>query len=125
MNATSTTPRRRPSLRRVAVGLAVLGALAVPSLASAAGTSVSIEAEQGGFFGYVHSPKQTCELNRTVQLYKVRSGNDKLMGTDTAQPNGPDSQWFVNTNKSGSFYAMVPAKGNCAAATSPVVPSQG
>ena len=109
---------------RIAAVVAVAGALALPALAGAAGTSVSIEAQQGGFFGYVHSSKQSCELNRQVSLYKVKNGTDRLVGTDTAQPNGPDSMWSINTNKPGSFYAQVAQKGNCAAATSPVVQSQ-
>jgi hypothetical protein len=120
MSHHSTKSRRA----KIAAVLAVAGALAVPALAGAAQSDVSIQAEQGGFFGYVHSPKQNCELNRTVELFKVRAGDDKLIGTDTAQPNGPDSQWFVNTNKPGSFYAHIAKKGNCAAATSPVVQAQ-
>jgi hypothetical protein len=119
-----STKTRNPRRAKIAAVLAVAGALAVPGLASAAQSDVSIQAQQGGFFGYVHSPKQKCEQGRTVQLFKVRSGDDRLIGTDLAQPNGPDSQWFVNTNKPGSFYAHIDAKGNCAAATSPVVQAQ-
>jgi hypothetical protein len=113
------TKIRRTALAAAAV-LCVGGALAAPAMA-ATPTTVSIQAEQGGFFGYVHSSKQKCELNRTVELHKR---NGELIGTDLAQPNGPDSQWFVNTGRSGKFYAYVPATGSCAAATSPLVHSQ-
>jgi hypothetical protein len=113
------TKIRRTALAAAAV-LCVGGALASPALA-AAPTSVSIEAQQGGFFGYVHSSKQTCEYNRTVELHK-RTG--ALVGSDLAQPNGPDSQWSINTGRSGRFYVTVAAKGHCAAATSQLVHSQ-
>ena len=110
-------------IRRTVLAAAVLcvgGAFAAPAMA-ATPTTVSIEAQQGGFFGYVHASKQKCELNRTVELHKR---NGELIGTDLAQPNGPDSMWSINTGRSGRFYATVAAKGHCAAATSQLVHSQ-
>ena len=102
--------------------LTVGGALAAPAIAEAqtTPTTVSIQAEQGGFFGYVQSSKQSCELNRTVKLHQHNGG---LIGSDLAQPNGPDSMWQIKTDRSGHFYAHVQAKGLCAAATSRLVRS--
>ena len=107
-----------------ATGLALVAALAIPTFAAGASTDLSIQAQQGGFFGFLSSPKHQCELNRKVNLYKVRHGADKKIGSDVAQPNGPDSQWSVNTNKSGKFYAKVRATDTCGKAVSQVVHSQ-
>lgn len=121
---------RRKLFATVAVAaLATAMALAAIALAGTA-TKVTIEAQQGGFFGFVHSSKQDpCELNRKVKLYK-QTGSvqkphaDTLIGTDIAQPNGPDSQWSINTGKSGKFYARTPAKGICDAGASKTIHSQ-
>jgi hypothetical protein len=93
-------------------------------------TRVSIEAQVGGFFGFVHSRKHSCENNRTVVLYKQkgsqqRPSHDKRIGSDLAQPNGPDSQWSVNTEKSGNFYAKTRGvAGSCKGDRSKTVPSE-
>ena len=108
------------------LAVAVVAVMAIASVAFAGTkTSVSIEAQQGGFFGYVHSPKQDpCELNRKVKLYKVKRSGDVKVGTDIAQPNGPDSQWSINTDLSGKFYAKVPATDKCDKAVSDTVHSR-
>ncbi len=99
--------------------LMVVGLTAVAGARDAAKTKVTIEAQVGGFFGYVHSPKQDpCELNRKVKLYKQKGSEqnrrvDEKIGSDVAQPNGPDSQWNVNTNKSGKFYAFTKKVPGC------------
>jgi hypothetical protein len=104
--------------------------LALPGLAGAAtATTVTIKAQEGGFFGYVKSKKGACEAGRKVSLYrqtgKKRNGrSDKRIGTDTAQPNGPDSMWSINTDKSGKFYAYVKATSKCAAAYSATIRAQ-
>jgi hypothetical protein len=104
--------------------------VSIASARAPAKTRVSIEAEQGGFFGFVHSRKHSCERNRTVVLYKQkgnrqRPSDDKRIGSDLAQPNGPDSQWNVNTEKSGDFYAKTRGvPGSCKADRSKTVPSE-
>jgi len=118
----------------VAVLVVACGALvfAGSALAADAPTKVTIQAEQGGFFGYVHtsnSAASQCEANRRVILYKQTGASqhprlDTKIGTDIAQPNGPDSQWFVNTNQSGRFYAKAPPKTGCLVGFSPTVHSQ-
>jgi hypothetical protein len=115
------TKIRRTALAAIAA-LTVGGALAVPAMAEAqtTPTTLSIQAESGGFFGHVQSSKQSCELSRTVKLHQHNGG---LIGADLAQPNGPDSMWQIKTDRSGHFYANVQAKGLCAAATSRLVRS--
>lgn len=118
----------------VVAALVLCGALAVAgiALAAAAKTKVTIEAQQGGFFGYVHtkqSASEKCENGRKVVLYKQKGSEQKprqdtKIGTDIAQPNGPDSMWSINTNKSGKFYAKAPKKPGCAAGFSDTVHSQ-
>ena len=111
------------ALAAVVAGTAVAATGGIP-------TKVTIQAQQGGFFGYVHSSKQNpCELNRKVKLFKQTGAQQKphadmLVGTDIAQPNGPDSMWSINTNAQGNFYARTPATSTCAAGTSKTIHSQ-
>ena len=121
-------------LAAAVVAAAMCGALVFASMAiaDAAKTKVTIQAEQGGFFGYVHtkgSASAKCENGRKVILYKQNGSDQKpsqdtKIGTDIAQPNGPDSQWFVETKKSGKFYAKAPKKPGCATGYSDTVHSQ-
>jgi hypothetical protein len=124
----------RLSARKLSVAVVialVCGAVAFAGIAFAGAvrTKVTIQAQQGGFFGYVHSRKQSCEAGRKVALYRQkgsspdRSVDDKI-GTDIAQPNGPDSQWSVNTNKHGMFYAFAHRIQGCKKGMSETVRSQ-
>lgn len=70
----------------------------------------------------------TCEAGRKVTLYKQKGrthdrSRDSKIGTDTAQPNGPDSMWSINTGKSGKFYAYVKSTSKCGEAYSRTVNS--
>jgi hypothetical protein len=121
----------RTKLVAAGVAAALVAGTAVAAIAMApTPTKVTIQAQQGGFFGDVHSSKQDpCELNRKVKLFKQTGSvqkphSDTLIGTDIAQPNGSDSQWSINTNKHGRFYARTPAKGICAAGASKTIHSQ-
>jgi hypothetical protein len=110
------------------VAVAATAALAIgagTAIAGTSSTSVSIEAQSIGFFGYVHSSKSSCESGRRVKLYKVkRHAKDPKVGSDIAQPNGPDSMWSINTDLSGKFYAKVPATDKCDKAVSDTVHSE-
>lgn len=114
----------------VAVAMMACMLMALPAVASATtATKVTIEAQQGGFFGYVKSSKGSCEAGRKVTLYKQKGvsrnrGVDKRVGTDTAQPNGPHSMWSINTDLTGKFYVYVSPTSGCAAAYSNSVKSQ-
>jgi hypothetical protein len=112
--------------------VAVCGLVALAGIAGASGgtaTTVTIQAQQGGFFGLVKSQKQKCEAGRKVVLFKQTGSVQKLsqdikIGSDIAQPNGPHSMWSINTNKSGRFYAHVGATPGCQPASSKTVHSQ-
>lgn len=116
----------------IVAALAVCGVVAMAgiALADAARTKVTIEAQSGGFFGYVHSSRQErCENGRNVGLFKQRGDHHRLrhdtkIGTDTAQPNGPDSMWSINTDKQGRFYAHVGKKPGCKSDFSKTVHSE-
>jgi hypothetical protein len=112
--------------------VAVCGLVALVATAGASGgatTSVTIQAQQGGFFGYVKSQNQSCEAGRKVVLFKQTSSvqkpsQDVKIGSSIAQPNGPHSMWSINTNTSGRFYAHVRTTPSCQAAFSKTVHSQ-
>ena len=110
--------------------IAVTGVLGAGSALAAgqADTSVSIKGQNGDYYGYVHSSKSSCESNRTVKVYKLvgttpKPANDQLIGSDIAQPNGPDSMWSIGNSgyKHGSFYARTAATSHCAKAISKVI----
>ena len=116
------------------LAVTVCGALVFAGIAVAGGakTKVTIQAQQGGFFGYVHTKKsasEKCENGRKVILYKQKGSEQKpredtKIDSDIAQPNGPDSMWSINTNKSGKFYAKAPKKPGCATGFSDTIHSQ-
>jgi hypothetical protein len=110
-------------------GLIVLLALSVCAVAfgAAAKTRISIDDKGDGFGGFVRSSKSKCENNRKVRLYKVkgrhpRRSRDRKLGSDRAQPNGPDSQYFISEDaESGRFYVYAASKRGCKAKRSKVV----
>jgi hypothetical protein len=110
--------------------VAVTGVLGVTG-ANAQGlakTSVSITGDNGDYYGYVHSSKSSCESNRKVKVYemlgsKPKPSQDQKIGSDIAQPNGPDGMWSIGNSgfKHGSFYARATPTSKCAAGISPVI----
>jgi hypothetical protein len=128
-----TRPALSNRFRTIALGLAT-SAVALTSLAGMAGTAgaagkaptkVLIEAESGGFFGYVKSPKQICANGRTVYVYqqlgsKPRPATDTRVAMDTAQANNDGYQWNIGNPglHEGRFYAHVNATPQCKAANS-------
>ncbi len=124
-------PKRVTVVVLAAAACAAL-AFAGSALAADAPTKVTIQAQQGGFFGYVHtnnSAAAQCEANRRVVLYKQTGSEqrprlDIKIGSDIAQPNGPDGMWSINTNRQGRFYAKATIKTGCAVGYSPTVHSQ-
>ena len=107
--------RRKLALASATAALVALLAFAAGASAGVLAT-VSIKHEQGGFFGVVKSSKASCEAGRKVKLFRLKGNgydpkNDKLIGSDVAQPNGPNSEWSVQTNaKKGDYYAFAPRK---------------
>jgi hypothetical protein len=119
------------------IGVAALcAAVVIGATASSAGakrgraeTKVTIQKESDGFFGYVKSKDgPNCENNRKVILYKQLGStqdphNDKKIGTDLAQPNGPHAMWQTGNTGSthGLHYAHVKRTDFCFADSSPSV----
>jgi hypothetical protein len=118
---------------RIATAIAALAlsAAALPGTAGAAATDTgSITGNNGDYYGYVHSSDPThCENNRKVVVYKQLGTaqspkTDQKIGTDTAQPNGPDAMWSIGNSgyKTGKFYAKAAkVPGYCKATTSPTI----
>jgi hypothetical protein len=109
-----------------AVALTVVGSAGARGRAE---TKVTIKQQSDGFYGYVKSSDgPNCENNRKVILYKQKGDvqdphNDKKMGTDTAQPNGPHAMWSTGNsgNTKGDFYAHVKRTEFCFADSSPTI----
>jgi hypothetical protein len=106
------------------LGVAAIGAVGTADAANRAKTKVTIQAQTGGFFGNVKSKRDSCESDRKVVLYKRRKGKkrnrrkDRKIGSDIAQPNGPDGMWSINTDRQGRFYAYAKRTKQCKAAYS-------
>lgn len=113
----------------VSVGALLLAGGAVAGKKPAK-TTVTIEAQSGGFFGYVSSKKPNkCANNRTVSLFRLHGthpdpSHDFKVGTDPAQPNGDRYMWAINTNQNGHFYARVKGSNRCKGDFSEVVQAQ-
>jgi hypothetical protein len=104
---------------------ATIGMASSANAASAAKTSVSIKAQQGGFFGQVKSSNSKCANGRKVTLYRVSGNKSTKAGTDVAQPNGDGYMWSINVSKSGKYYAKAAATSGCAAGQSKTISAQG
>ena len=121
-----------PTRTRIAAALATLAvsALAMTGLAGAATKStVSISGQNGDYYGYVHSSDAShCENNRKVTVFKQLGSvqdpkADQKIGTDIAEPNGPDAMWSIGNSgyKHGEFYAKVGKTSLCKGATSKTI----
>ena len=129
MTDAHTTPRRRirTTVAGAVAAVALAAGLAAPASSMAeTPTVLTIEAQAGGFFGYVVNDDAACEsAERTVSLYKVKgNGSKKMVGSDLAQPNGPDLMYSISTAKKGKFFAKVPAIPGCSAAKSAIAYAQ-
>ncbi len=114
------------ALATAAVALTAFAGAAEASTSS----TVSITGTNGDYYGYVHSSDSThCENNRKVVVYKQLGSTqspktDQKIGTDIAEPNGPDAMWSIGNSgfKHGSFYAKAAkVPGFCKAVTSPTI----
>jgi hypothetical protein len=108
-----------------ATAVALTGLAGTASAAGKAPTKVLIQAESGGFFGYVKSPKLECKSERTVVLYKQlgskqRPASDEEVGMDTAQANNEGYEWNMGNPglHSGRYYARALPTPLCKAANS-------
>jgi len=111
--------------------IAATGATAVasPALASSGTpTKVTIKGHEGDYYGYVQSSDSDCESNREVKVYEMLGSSpapktDNLIGSDIAQPNGPDGMWSIGNSgyKHGEFYAKVKKTSTCGGDISKVI----
>ena len=123
-------------MRKTRIGIALttlaVSATAFAGVAAASGaqTTVSITGDNGDYYGYVHSSDAgNCESNRKVKVFKQLGSiqnpkTDLKIGTDIAEPNGPDAMWSIGNSgyKHGKFYAKAAkVPGYCKAATSPTI----
>ena len=121
---------RKTRIATAVAALAVSAAALTGTAGAAATDTVSITGNNGDYYGYVHSSDPThCENNRKVVVYKqlgtVQSPKtDQKIGTDIAEPNGPDAMWSIGNSgyKTGKFYAKATrVPGFCKAVTSPTI----
>ena len=110
-----------PTNRCFLIVVSIFVALLLPASASAATASkVVISFKLPAFNGTVQSSKAACKKNRTVKLYRVTAGPDKLLGSDKTNKKG---KWLIPSKlKSGNYYAKTPKKGSCGADKSGILP---
>ena len=84
-------------------------------------SKVTIQAEAGGFHGYVKSSKPSCVANRTVKVYNAQTGQAIL--SDTTEDDG---SWDTGNpgTRTGSYFAKVTKSTGCKGATSKTVQAQ-
>ena len=123
-----TSTRVRTALAALAISVTAFAGVASAQAGGKADTKVSIKGDDGDYYGYVKSSDHDCELNRKVKVFKMLGTSpapktDLQIGSDTAQPNGPDSMWSIGNSgyKSGKFYAKVGKTSLCKGATSKVI----
>ncbi len=119
---------RTIALALAAAAVALVGLVGFAHSAEAAGkapTKVLIQAESGGFFGYVKSPKLECKSERTVVLYqqlgaRQRPATDQEVGMDLAEANNEGYEWNMGNPglHSGRYYARALPTPFCKAANS-------
>lgn len=101
-----------------ALALAGLGGTA--AAAAPAPTKVVIQAESGGFYGFLKSAKLECKSERTVVLYqqlgaKQKPRTDLRVGMDTSGTADNGYEWNMGNPglRSGRYYARAVATPNC------------
>ncbi len=128
------TPKTRIRKTIAALAVTVTALSGFAGMASAAGkapTKVLIQAESGGFFGYVKSPKLACKSERTIVLYKQLGSkqnprNDQRVGMDLAEANGDGYMWDMGNPglHSGRYYARATHTPRCRPASSVTLHAQ-
>jgi len=128
---TSKTSFRTVIATLAVSALALTGLAASASAAAPAPTKVLIQAESGGFFGYVKSPRLACKNERTVVLYKQLGAKqsprtDQQVGMDLSQANNEGYEWNMGNPglHSGRYYARALRTPNCLAANSVTLRAQ-
>jgi hypothetical protein len=106
----------------ILLALALLVALLPAGSAAAAShsTKVIISLKTPAFHGKLKSSEGACAIDRTVKLFRKKTGPDQLLGTDKSNAK---AKWSIPVKlKSGaSYYAKALAKVSCKAAKSKVL----
>jgi hypothetical protein len=106
------------SPRNLVLRLAVAAVAATALLATTSGASVTYTTElymsprKPVFHGRIHAPNPFCAANRRVVLFRVRRGDDAVLGVDRTASRG---RWEVNVIRrlvAGRYYAWAPAYGS-------------
>ncbi len=113
----------------VAAGAALGGSASAGAVGSLGTTEVTIETQNGDFFGtVVSSDPDSCAEGRTVKLFKLVGDTpdpkvDHKIASDTASLNGDEYQWSTgNTGlHRGRYYARAGKTDFCRGDNSPVV----
>ena len=100
----------KTSIRRTAATIALGGVAAATAIAPAAAqdvpevvTKLKLRNSAPAFHGKVKADTDVCTTGRKVRLFKVKPGEDKLLGKDRADMKG---RWeILKTPKSGVYYA--------------------
>ncbi len=110
--------RRSAFFAALMIALLTVAAIALPApAAQRAGTSVVVSLKIPAFHGTLGSTK-ACKSGRTVRLYKVKSGPDKLLKTGTSNAKGKWSTPIGKRIPPGSYYVKAVARGSCKAGKS-------
>ncbi len=98
----------------VLIGVAVVGVMAVPALAS---HTVKIDSrvtlpppQTNPFYGQVKSSKHACLVHRLVKVYRVTPGRDHVADQgDAKDRTNQRGKWRANQDvlQEGNFYAKV------------------
>ena len=112
----------------IATAAVALTGVFASSAQAATPTEVTIKGQEGEYYGYVKSSKQSCESDRKVNVFKMLGGSpspstDKKIGSDVSAPNGPDGMYNIGNSgfKKGKFYAQVKKTSQCGGDLSPVI----
>ncbi|MBK5233717.1 MAG: hypothetical protein JJE13_12135 [Thermoleophilia bacterium] len=74
-------------------------------------------------YGYVESPKPVaCGRNRVIQVFRVKPGEDRRVGTSRTRSFRGDWQWSIPSGTgNGRFYAKAKAKAGCRPGKSKII----
>ncbi len=78
-------------------------------------STVTIHLKRNGgdpdsFSGKVISDSSRCERNRTIEIYRKREGEDKLIGTTETDADGKYELVLDGEAKGGTYYAVATRK---------------
>ena len=115
-------PVRRHAFLAVLLVALLTAALAAGPAAGAkrASTAVVVSLKLPAFHGSLGSSKAACKSRRTVRLFKVKRGPDKLLKTGKSNRKGKWTTKLGNGKRipPGSYYVKAVARGNCKAGKS-------